>query len=101
MAPAKLTVDPIVDLEGTRLFFAQAPGCEHIRVRKRGDLIILESGPQDDPVAHARLRRVTSQWWTLEMGIAGKWERTPFRAPRRELLQMLVDQFPWVLAKIA
>ena len=35
------------------------------------------------------------------MGITGKWERTPFRAPRRELLQMLVDQFPWVLAKIA
>ena len=100
MAPAKLTVDPLVDLEGTRLFFAQTPGCEHIRVRKHGDLIILESGPETNPVAHARLRRVTKQWWTIEMGIAGKWERTPFRAQRRELLQMLVDQFPWVLAKL-
>jgi hypothetical protein len=46
-------------------------------VRKRGDLIILESGSEDDPVAHARLRRVTSQWWTLEMGITGKWSALP------------------------
>jgi hypothetical protein len=101
MAPAKLTVDPLVDLEGTRIFFAQTPGCEHIRARKRDDLIVLESGPESDPVRHARLRRVTTQWWTLEMAISGTWEPTPFRAPRRELLQMLVDTFPWVLAKIA
>jgi hypothetical protein len=100
MAPAKLTVDPLIDLEGTRIFFAQTPGCEHIRVRKHGDLIILESGPEKEPVRHARLRRVTKQWWMLEMGISGTWEPTPFRAPRRDLLKMLVEKFPWVLANV-
>lgn len=45
-------------------------------------MIILESGPEEDPVAHARLRRVTSQWWTLEMGITGKC--TPLLTGLRE-----------------
>lgn len=91
-----------LDLHRAREFFTRHADLEHIRVRKRGDLLVIESGPDDHPVAHARLRRTTKQWWTLEMGTrAGKWERTPFRATRDELLDMLVTQFGWTLTDIA
>ena len=89
----KLNADDL-DVSGTANFLAEHPGLAHIRIRKRGALVILESGPDHHPYAHARLRRVASQWWTLEMTRhAGRWEKTPFRAPRRDVLAMLVEQF--------
>lgn len=91
-----------LDLARAREFFAQHRDLAHIRVRKRGELLVIESGPQDGPVAHARLRRTTQQYWTLEMAThTGRWERTPFRATRDELLDMLVSQFGWTLTDIA
>lgn len=91
-----------LDLVRAREFFAHHADLKHIRVRKRGELLVIESGPDDDPVAHARLRRTTKQWWTLDMGThSGKWERTPFRATRDELLDVLVTQFGWTLIDIA
>ncbi len=97
----KLPADDL-DLHRAREFFARHADLAHLRVRKRGELLVIESGPEDDPVHHARLRRTTKQWWTLEMGThTGRWERTPFRATRDELLQMLVKQFGWTLTDIA
>src|SRR6266702_3663730 len=91
-----------LDLDRAREFFAQHADLNHIRVRKRGDLLVIESGPEDDPVHHARLRRTTKQWWTLEMAThTGRWERTPFRATRDEILDMLVSQSGWTLTAIA
>jgi hypothetical protein len=91
-----------LDLDRAREFFAQHDDLKHIRVRKRGELLIIESGPDDDPVHHARLRRTTKQYWTLEMAThTGRWERTPFRATRDEILDMLVSQFGWTLTDIA
>lgn len=91
------------DVEGTLSFFAQqGPGFEHLRARKHGDLVVIESGPEDDPVPHARLRRVTKQWWTLEMPThIGRWEKTGLRASRLELLQTLIDDFGWTLTPIS
>lgn len=89
------------DVEGTLAFFARTGGLEHLRVRKHGDLLVIESGDEADPVAHARLRRVTKQWWTLEMPThGGRWDKTGLRANRLEVLQALVDNFPWMLAPI-
>lgn len=97
----KLPADDL-DLLRAREFFARHADLAHIRVRKRGELLVIESGPDDDPVSHARLRRTTKQWWTLEMAThTGRWERTPFRATRDELLNMLVEQFGWTLTDIA
>ena len=93
----KLTAEEL-DVSGTQNFLAGHPGLAHLRVRKHGPLVILESGPEHAPYAHARLRRVSTQWWTLEMPTqSGRWEKTPFRAPRREVLAMLVDTFGWTL----
>jgi len=74
-------------------------GLRHLRPRKRGDTIILESGPKDDAIPHARVRRVTSQWWALELPDRHRrWGSIPFvRAPLREVLDLLRQQFPWIL----
>lgn len=91
------------DVEGTMSFFArQGEGFEHLRARKHGDLIVIESGPDDDPVPHARLRRVTKQWWVLEMPThMGRWENTGIRSTLLKVLQTLVDDFGWTLTPIS
>lgn len=76
-------------------------GATHLRVRKRGGLLTIVSGDQDDPWPHARLRRDTVHLWRLEMAVrGGRWERTPFRATMDELVDLLVDQFSWTIAPV-
>lgn len=80
-------------------FFALYPPLSHLRVRRRGDLLILESGSAEAPRRHARLRRVTVHLWRLEMPTSSnRWDLTPFRDQLKILLEMLVQQFPWTLA---
>lgn len=81
--------------------FLHEQGHEHLRVRKHGALLVIESGPDDDPVNHARFRRDTVHYWTLEMAThTGKWERTGLRGTLDDLRQMLVDTFGWTLTAI-
>ena len=86
------------DVEGMRVFL-QTHDLDHLRARKRGDVVVIETADVP-PIADARLRRVSVQDWTLEMAThTGRWEPTPLRAARHELLDMLIEQFPWVVAK--
>lgn len=88
------------DVDGTEAFLRQK-GLDHLRIRKRGDTLTLVSGPENDQIAHARLRKVSNQWWTLEMPThTGRWDKTGLRAPRLDVLTALVDQFPWTLTPI-
>jgi len=74
-------------------------GLAHLRARAYGSLIVIESGPKDDPYPRARLRRTAVHLWSLEMAThTGKWEKTPFRATLTELLDLMVDTFGWTLA---
>ena len=74
-------------------------GLQHLRARTRGEVVIIESGPADDPFLHARLRRDTVHIWTLEIAThTGRWERTGFRDLRDKLLELLVTSFPWIVA---
>ena len=76
-------------------------GQVHLRVRKYGDSLIVESGRNDDPVKHARFRRVTVNYWTLEMAThTGRWENTGLRGLMDDLQKMLVEDFGWVLTPI-
>jgi hypothetical protein len=76
-------------------------GLDHLRVRRRADLLVIESGPTRDAYQHARLRRVTKHLWRLEMAKAtGGWEPTPFRDMLKELLSLLTDNFCWVLSPL-
>lgn len=82
-----------------RLFLEDHVGLEHLRARRRADLITLESGSEDDPIAHARLRRVAAHLWTIECAThTGRWERTGFRGLIDEMLDLLVSTLPWILA---
>jgi hypothetical protein len=77
-------------------------GVEHVRARKYGATVIVESGPKDDPVTHFRLRRDGVHLWCLDMaGRGGRWERTPFRDNIDSLVTAVVDNFPWALTDIA
>jgi hypothetical protein len=63
-------------------------GHKHLRVRKYGATLIIESGPDDDPVKHARFRRDTVNYWTLEMAThTGRWEKTGMRGLLDDLRQ--------------
>lgn len=81
----------------------QKHGLDHLRVRKRGDLLTFESGPKEDPVRHIRLRRATQQWYTLEIAThTGRWQFVPtIRAGARDVFETVIRQFPWVLMPIA
>lgn len=70
----------------------------HLRVRKRGDTLIFESGPVDDPIRHFRLRRVTRQWWTPEVqGHSSRWDPLPIRAGIPDALDSMLREFPWLV----
>ena len=77
-------------------------GFRHVRARKYGASVIVESGPKDHPVNHFRLRRDTVHLWRLDMADhRGRWQKTPFRAQLRELVTMVAEQFPWTLTDVA
>jgi hypothetical protein len=77
-------------------------GAGHLRARKYGSAVLVESGPVNDPVKHFRLRRDTVHLWWLDMANhRGRWERTPFRASLDDLVQAVVDDFPWTIRPIA
>jgi hypothetical protein len=89
------------DEDDVREFLARRKNLKHLRVRRRADLLTLESGPTHDPVRHARLRRVTVQYWTLECAThTGRWEKTGFRGPLAEMLEVLTTSIPWVLTQV-
>lgn len=70
-----------------------------LRVRRRGAVLTIESGPKDDAIAHARVRRVTKHLWTLEVAAhMGEWQATGLRSSLTDLVRTLQDKFPWVLA---
>jgi hypothetical protein len=74
---------------------------EHLRARRHADLVVVESGPADDPIGHVRFRRASVHLWTLECAThMGRWEKTGFRATLDELLETVATTFPWTLEKI-
>ena len=82
--------------------YLHAQGHTHLKVRRYGELLVIESGPDDDPIKHARLRRATVHLWTLEMAThTGKWQPTGFRGSLDEIKESLVQDFGWVLTPIA
>jgi len=73
---------------------------KHLRVRRRGNMLTIESGPKSDPYAHARMRKDAASLWILEMPSHSRWQATPFRQRMEPLLDLLVGSFGWTLAPI-
>lgn len=81
-----------------RTKFSEFDGLSHLRVRAYGEALFVESGPDDDAIRHARLRRVTARLWTLDVADhRGRWQPTPFRDMLGEVVDLLISQFGWVL----
>lgn len=77
-------------------------GLEHLRVRKHGASLVIESGPPSDPVKHARLVRDGVSLWVLEIADhRGRWEYTGVREGRADAVAKLIGEFGWVLTDIA
>ena len=73
----------------------------HLRARRRGRVVTIESGPPGDVVPHARFRRDTVHLWLLEMpNHSGRWDRTPYRDPIEKLMALLEHDFAWMLEPI-
>lgn len=77
-------------------------GATHLRARKYGSAVLVESGPASDPVKHFRLRRGTGLLWHLDMAThTGRWEPTPFGGAIDDLVTTVVEDFPWTLTPTA
>ena len=93
--PDKAEVEPL------RRRLHDEHGLTHLRVRQRGKVLTLESGPVDAAHRHARFRRDTVHLWTLEMpGRGSRWQKTLFRDTLDTLTDLLVKDFPWMVAPI-
>ena len=76
-------------------------GLDHLRVRKHGTALVIESGPSDDAYRHARLVRDAVSLWILEIADhRGRWGGTGLRAARHELVDALVREYGWVLTDV-
>lgn len=95
----RVDADAVEEVED---FLADHPELGHLRIRHRGALLTLESGPTDEPMPHVRVRRLSVHYWTLECAThTGRWEPTGERAPLGELLELAVESYPWVFEPVA
>lgn len=77
---------------------AKYEGLGHLRVRRRTDLLTLESGAKIAPTPHTRFRRVGVHKWQIEMPVrGGRWDRTPLRGQLLEVVDAVITQFGWML----
>lgn len=88
------------DLAAVASFLA-APTCRHLRCRKRANTIVIESGPSKAPIPHLRLRKLAPKNWGVDSAThTGRWERMPFQGPVLEVLPLVAESFPWLLAPL-
>lgn len=78
--------------------FLKTAGLTHLRCRRRGNAVILESGPQDDATPHVRLRKLGPRSWAADASNhTGRWERMPMHGQLIDTLEAVADTFPWLL----
>lgn len=80
-------------------FILHSLGYTHLRARVAGKSVVIESGPDDDPMPHARLMRLSADDWRIDFPKpAGGWETTPYTGPRGNLVAEIHQNAPWMLA---
>lgn len=79
--------------------FLKAAGLTHLRCRRRGNAVVLESGPAGDAVPHVRFRKLGPRAWAADAANhAGRWERMHLHGQLADNLKTVADTFPWLLA---
>lgn len=90
-----------IDAATLRAHLARYAGLDHLRVRRRGAALIVESGPATDAIRHLRFRRDTIHLWRLDIANhRGAWESAGERGVLTALVDRVVTAYPWTLAKI-
>ena len=70
----------------------------HLKVSKRGNRITIYSEYEGIKENRCRFTNIASKKYILDMANhTGKWEPTPFEGSVADLLEMLIEQFPWML----
>jgi hypothetical protein len=73
-------------------------GLNHLKVTARGESIVIYSEYNEKKENRCRFTHLSDQTYLL--GVAnhnGKWEITPFEGAIDELLDIVINQFGWVL----
>ena len=74
----------------------------HLSVTVRRNNIVVYSEYEKQKENRCRFTQVRTNSYTMDMANhRGKWEATPFEGSLEELLQMVIEQFPWVLTDYA
>ena len=70
----------------------------HLKVSKRGINLVVYSEDENGKENRCRFTNIKSGLFILNMAKhTGKWEPTPFEGSLAELLEMVIEQFPWTL----
>jgi len=70
----------------------------HLKVAKRGVNIVVYSEDKNNKENRCRFTFIEPGSFILNMANhSGKWEPTPFEGSLDELLEMVIEQFPWTL----
>ena len=70
----------------------------HLRVDKRGANIVVYSNGENGKENRCRFTYIKTGLFILSMAnYSGRWEATPFEGSLDELVEMVIEQFPWTL----
>ena len=77
----------------------QERSLSHLNVTKRGTNIVIYSEDSDGGKENrCRFTYIKPGLFILNMANhTGRWEPTPFEGTLEELLEMVIEQFPWTL----
>ncbi len=84
----------------TILRLLKEQGIEHLYIQARGDHLGLYSLEDKDKINRVRFTRLSVNKYQLSMADhKSRWEKTPFTGTIPELVDMIIEQFSFVLAE--
>lgn len=91
------------DADALRAILA-SEALHHLHVVRRGQTLIVMTGPTSDPEPEARMGRLSAGLWQLDLRHhSGRWDPTPFTGDLQDLVDAALslgrledDEGPWV-----
>lgn len=78
----------------------RSKGFDYLKIAARGSHIVIYTEENGEKINRSRLTKLKGDIFMLGMADhRGRWEPTPYEGNVKELISMLTEQFPWVLAK--
>ena len=78
----------------------KAEGYNYLKTAARGAHIVIYTEENGEKINRSRLTKLKDDKFMLGMADhRGKWEPTPYEGSIAELISMLIEQFPWGLAR--